>query len=203
MGWLHSLFAELATNLPLAFASLCAGVLVDLAHRLQKWHKKRSKKIKAFAASIEDGRNICSLLDQARDTLGAMDIYVGALHNGGELLSGKSIMRITRMYERPAAGIVPQGDQFVGDMLSSLPGEMELTIDKGASFTLVANLPVGKLRWIMEQGGRVAIARCMMSKGDQPLGYVGVDFRSEKPPENLEAVMADVSYRVCQIFMRY
>lgn len=203
MGWLHNLFTELATSLPIAFASLCAGVIVDLAHRFQAWHKKRSKKIKAFAASIEDGRNISSLLDRARDELGAMDIYIGGLHNGGELLSGKSILRITRMYERPAPGVVPQGDQFVGDMLSALPGEMELTLASGSSFTLVSALPVGKLRWIMESGGRVAIARCMMSKGNQPLGYVGVDFRTEAPPENLEKVLTDCAYRVCQIFMRY
>lgn len=220
MPWLHDIATELARNLPIAFASLLSAFATDILHRLARWRRKRHKQLRSFAVGVEEDQQIRSWFDEARNALGAIDIYVGALHNGGELMNGKSLLRISRMYERPRPGttgqaeqfvgdvirrrdIVGQAEQFTGDFVSSLPGEMELMLEDGSSFTLVEKLPAGKLRWVLESGGRKAIARRIMKRGNEPMGYVGIDFDTIEPPENLDAIMSNLAYRVGQIFMRY
>lgn len=185
--------------------------LSGLVHTFKENRKKKRFRIRDFVASAREEVQIRQYLRDARTKLGACNAFLWAIHNGGEWSSGKSMHRVTRMYEEPDGNTVPQATQFVSDLIVTLPGLMEMILESGPSFTPVEKLPVGKLRWLMECGGRKAMALEVIVRGETPLACVVFEFKTveydatgkAKEPPNLSTILGDTRYKIDQSLMGY
>jgi hypothetical protein len=70
-------------------------------------------------------------------------------------------------------------------LVSNVTEEIDLVLDEGPSFTVVKDLTPSKFKWLCEEAGVNAIARCAVRKGDKIIGFVGADFETEVVPENI------------------
>jgi hypothetical protein len=201
VGFFHSIASYLADHI----GTLLAAFSVDIAHRIAHFvadrHHKRKYNLRQFQANAQEEVRIRQLFVQARDAVGGCNIFLGAIHNGGELASGKAMLRVTRMYEQPDESTLPQAEWFAGDLIETLPGLLELILETGSSYTPVEKLPVGKLRYRLEQGARKAIAVHVITRGSSPIGYVSIEFKGTDKPANLDAIISDCVYQVNAILL--
>ena len=100
-------------------------------------------------------------------------------------------------------GSTYEAERFRAVLISTLPEEMDLVRENGPSYRLVADLPLGKFRWYCEQGGAKAIARVVVRRGMDIVGFVGADFDGdcEQPPSNI-GCMTELAYSVGQILAK-
>lgn len=127
-------------------------------------------------------------LNGARELLGAQRVYFAKYHNGDHYIDGSEIIKISRSHERVRPGTSYQADQFQGRLVSTIVEEVALVIEAGPSWRLVSDVPEGRFRWICEQGGVVAVARCKVVVYNRIIGYVGADFDTPLKPEAIDAL---------------
>src|SRR6185312_644520 len=151
-------------------------------------HKKRSSHDSVEMVTAQSLR-IREFVTELRLKTGAARAYVVKVSNGEETIDGKSILKKKRICEVCSLEVNPQSSAFENMPISRIPDEMSLVEKDGPSWTLVRHLPHSEFKWLCEIGGSVAIARLAIRRKGELIGFIGLDFMSEKAPDNLDVSM--------------
>jgi hypothetical protein len=162
------------------------GYLVVLGRRiLFRMKSDDGIELASFGLNIEHASEITAMLAVVQSKIGAKRVHLSKFHNGEKFVDGSEIIRFSRTHEWARPGSPYQMEIFQGMLLSSVPNEMKLVMAPGASFTVVSDLPECKFRWLCEGDATAAVARCSIFAGTHPVAFVGADFDTVEPPENM------------------
>jgi hypothetical protein len=193
---MHTFWDQLGQALAQTILALAVYVAAQLSGLLQR--DQRSKPHKPLEQSHNEDLQIKLRLERVREHLGADRAYLSQYSNGEKYLSHRDIVKKSRTHEVTRQGFSYQQDQFKGVLVSDIPDETNLVMQDGPSFTLVETLPLGRFRWLCEQGGAKAIARCAIHRGKEIVGFVGADFGTDCCPANIDE-LCKVAYEIGQI----
>jgi len=184
------------------FGPVVLGLATYVAAQLTRAIRKRQIPQKPIDATHKDDVEITLILESARLRLNAQRVYLSQFHNGDHYLSDSDILRKSRTHERARPGCSYQAEAFRGVLISTLAEEMALVLAEGPSYTLVKDLPESKYRWLCEQGGAVAVARCAVRKGKKIVGFLGADFDTDVKPPDIESLCRD-AYQIGNLLAGY
>lgn len=159
----------------LILVGLCGWIAV----MVKSLKNKRSK-----SPHVEDNqyldRRIHDMLGELRSRLNADRAYVSRFHNGDHFIDDRELLKKTRTHESVRDGLIYQGEEYKGILVSTVIDEINLTTSPGSSYFKVKDLPHGKFKWLCLKGGVKAGARCALVKDKKIIGFVGVDFGHEE-----------------------
>lgn len=179
-----SLYEKIIAAVGGVLAMACMWLMNLATARFRRRALKHTRIEKSQGLDIE----INVRLDRAMNALGAQRVYLAKYHNGDHYIDGSEIIKISRSHERVRPGVSYQADQFQGRLVSTIVEEVDLVIEAGPSWKKVEDIPEGRFRWLCEQGGVAAIARCKVIVYDRIIGYVGADFGNALKPANIDAL---------------
>jgi hypothetical protein len=202
VGFFHSIASYLADHI----GTLLAAFSVDIAHRIAHFvadrHHKRKYNLRQFQANAQEEVRIRQLFVQAQRRGRRLQYLSSARFTmAGSLPAARRCSALRGCTSSPTNRYLPQAEWFAGDLIETLPGLLELILETGSSYTPVEKLPVGKLRYRLEQGARKAIAVHVITRGSSPIGYVSIEFKGTDKPANLDAIISDCVYQVNAILL--
>lgn len=175
-----------------AYVELIRGsvvvILALLAYVAKRVHDLPVKKPVAVATVERTAWNdlrITEELGHLRAATGATRAYLSRFHNGEYFSGDKKLLKKTRTHEAVRDGVAYQAEHFRGMLISTVADEMALIVEDGPSFRPVRELPASKFKWLCVAGGAAAVARVKVCKGGECVGFLGLDFDSEREPKNI------------------
>lgn len=166
-----------------ALAVLLLWIWRKIHSLMTRPHLKPSPTIEATSAQAKQYK--VALSELLKHT-GAIRAYFAKFHNGDYFEDGSSIQRVSRVAEEVRQGISYESERFRGVLISTVNEETDLIVAEGPSFFVVSDMHPCNFRWQCMQGGVRAGARCAVRKGGRIVGFVGLDFESEKQSERVE-----------------
>ncbi len=163
------------------------GVAIAVSIWIRDWIKRKGN-VPSIRVTAEKIDKIQTLLLEIRIRFDAARAYLALYHNGDKYVEGSSLLKMSRISETVAPGVSLEAENYRNILISLLNEENKLVCEKGPSFTITSTLSDGKFKRMCESRGIYAVARCGIRKGEDIIGFIGLDYNDQDmatPPESL------------------
>jgi hypothetical protein len=149
--------------------------------------RRRPQTIQVSAATAKAQEVI---LKKLMDEVGASGCYFTKYHNGDHFVDDSDILKKSRVAEVRRERRSPyQLERFKNLLVSAYSEESDLVQEPGPSFFVTEAMPLCPFKQLLEDMRVIAGARCAVWRKGLIIGFVGADFDSTEPPENINEMV--------------